>query len=107
MSAELDGSTDAQFASLIDRILRLREEADERMADVREIYAEAKGLGFDKTLMGKLVAELRKQAKDGDKAESDEAILDLYRQVYSRAHRREAASEAPSWDAARNAARAA
>lgn len=89
------GSADHQLASYVDRILRLREEADGLAGDVREVYAEAKANGFDKTAMGALVAELRKRAKNGSAADETAAILDLYREAYHRAashtHAREAA----------------
>ncbi|MET3481580.1 GapR family DNA-binding domain-containing protein [Methylobacterium sp. 1973] len=90
-----DGSADQQLASFIDRILRLREEIDGLQQDVKEIYAEARSMGFDKTAMGALVSELRKASKDASKAQEAAAILDLYREAYHRAashtHAREAA----------------
>lgn len=36
-----------QLQQYIDRIERLNEQVDELKADVREVYAEAKGAGFD------------------------------------------------------------
>ena len=90
-----DGAADQQLASFIDRILRLREEIDGIQQDVKEVYAEAKTMGFDKTAMGALVSELRKASKDASKAQEAAAILDLYREAYHRAashtHAREAA----------------
>ena len=90
-----DAGADQQLASLIDRILRLREEIDGLQQDVKEVYAEARSMGFDKTAMGALVSELRKASKDASKAEEAAAILDLYREAYHRAashtHAREAA----------------
>jgi uncharacterized protein (UPF0335 family) len=95
MGAPADASADQQLASFIDRILRLREEIDGIQSDVKEIYAEAKSMGFDKTAMGALVAELRKRAKDAPGADEAAAVLDLYREAYHRAashtHTREAA----------------
>ena len=92
----IDGvGADQQLASYVDRILRLREEIDAIQSDVKEVYAEAKANGFDKTAMGALVAELRKAGKDASKAEEAAAILELYREAYQRAashtHTREAA----------------
>lgn len=95
MSAHLDGAADQHLASYIDRVLRLREEIDAIQSDVKEVYAEAKSNGFDKTAMGALVAELRKAGKDAGKADEAAAILELYREAYHRAashtHTREAA----------------
>ncbi len=62
--------------SYFERIERLQEEKDALSADMKEVYAEAKGTGFDTKIMRKVIA-LRKM----DKAELQEmdALLDLYR----------------------------
>lgn len=78
-------SADARLRSLIDRILRLKEEQDTIGEDIKEIYAEAKGDGYDKTAMGSLVSELRKKGKDAAKFEEASSMLDLYREAYERA----------------------
>ncbi len=62
--------------SFIERIERMEEEKATLAADIREIYSEAKGTGFDTRIMRKVVA-LRKMDK-GDLQEMD-ALLDLYR----------------------------
>ncbi len=77
-------SADAQLASYVDRVLRLKEEADNIAGDVREVYAEAKASGYDKTQLGNLVTYLRKRAKDDDIAEK-EAIFETYLTAYMRA----------------------
>lgn len=77
--------SDKQFRSLVDRILRLKEEQDNIGDDIKDVYAEAKGTGFDKTVMGALVAELRKKGKDAAKFEEAQSVLDLYREAYERA----------------------
>lgn len=73
-----------QLRSFVDRILRLKEEQDNLGADVRDVYAEAKAQGYDKTALGALVSELRKKAKDSGKFEEAQSILDLYREAYAR-----------------------
>lgn len=78
-------SADLQFKQLIDRVLRCREAEDEAKADTKEVYAELKGLGYDKTAAGALVAELRKKDKNPDQFEERNAVLDLYRDAYERA----------------------
>jgi uncharacterized protein (UPF0335 family) len=72
-----------QLRAFIDRILRLKEEQDTIGDDVKEIYAEMKGVGFDRTAAGALVTEIRKKRKNGE-AEFEErnTILDLYRAAY-------------------------
>jgi uncharacterized protein (UPF0335 family) len=67
--------------SIVDRILRRRADADEAMADVREIYKEAKGNGLDKTAIGRLVVHIRKAEKGVDTSEAD-ALFELYLGAY-------------------------
>ncbi len=71
-----DGSIAAKrLRSFIERIERLEEEKAALAADVREVYAEAKGDGFDAKTMRQIV-KLRK-LDSADRAEQ-EALLDLY-----------------------------
>lgn len=75
-----------QLRAFVERILRLKEEQDTLAADIRDVYAEAKGTGFDKTAMGQLVAHLRKVEKVGVSAvEEGQSIFDLYLSTYQRA----------------------
>jgi len=64
-----------QLRSFINRIERLSEEREALSADIREVFAEAKGTGFDTKIMRKVIG-LRKM----DKADfqEHEAVLDLY-----------------------------
>ena len=64
-----------QLRSLVERIEQLEEEKAALSADIREVYSEAKGLGFDAKVM-RHVVRLRKL----DRADRQEqaAILDLY-----------------------------
>jgi uncharacterized protein (UPF0335 family) len=68
----------AQLRSVIERIERLEEEKKEVTAQIAEVYAEAKGNGFDVRILRKVVA-LRKKSAD-DRSE-EEAMLDLYLQA--------------------------
>ncbi|NOZ31647.1 MAG: DUF2312 domain-containing protein [Alphaproteobacteria bacterium] len=65
-----------QLRAFIERIERLEEEKKAITDDIREIYAEAKGSGFDAKVMRQVVA-LRK--KDSVEREEQEAILELYK----------------------------
>jgi uncharacterized protein (UPF0335 family) len=67
-----------QLKAITERILRLLGEIDDIKTDIKEIYAEAKANGFDKTILGKVVAHLRAEAKDPDKLAETETIFDLY-----------------------------
>ena len=64
-----------QLKSLIERIERLEEERAALSGDVREVYSEAKGFGFD-TRVIRQVVRLRKL--DRADRQEQEAILDLY-----------------------------
>lgn len=61
--------------SFIERIERLEEEKRALSEDVKEIYAEAKGVGYDVKIMRKIVA-MRRQ--DANRRKEEETILDLY-----------------------------
>jgi uncharacterized protein (UPF0335 family) len=65
-----------RLRSFIERIERLEEEKAALAADIREVYAEAKGDGFDVKTMRQIV-RLRKM-ESSDRAEQ-EALLDLYK----------------------------
>ena len=64
--------------SYIERIERLEEEKASLGTDIREVYAEAKGDGFDVKAMREIV-RLRKM-DSGDRAEL-ETVLDLYKRA--------------------------
>ncbi|HJP20815.1 MAG: DUF2312 domain-containing protein [Alphaproteobacteria bacterium] len=65
-----------QLRSFITRIERLEEEKAALAADIREVYAEAKGTGFDAKVMRQVI-RLRKL--DGPTLQEQEALLDLYK----------------------------
>ena len=64
-----------QLKSVIERIERLEEERAALSGDIREVYSEAKGFGFD-TKVIRQVVRLRKL--DRADRQEQEAILDLY-----------------------------
>lgn len=70
------GVAQDMLRSIIERIERLEEEKAAIANDIKEVYAEAKGNGFDTKALRQVI-RLRKQ----DKAErqEQEAILDLYK----------------------------
>ena len=71
----LSGQAQGQLKSIVERIERLEEDKAAVMEDLKEVYAEAKGTGFDTKIIRKVV-RLRKQ--DRAKRQEEEAILDLY-----------------------------
>lgn len=62
----------------IERIERLTEEKDTISADIRDVYAESKGNGFD----AKIMREIIKQRKlDRFELEEQETLLELYKRA--------------------------
>lgn len=76
-------SAETRVKSFIDRILRLKAEQDAISDDIREVYAEAKGEGLDKTALGQVVGLLRKKDRIGSDAFNEQdAIVQLYMSAY-------------------------
>jgi uncharacterized protein (UPF0335 family) len=77
-SADINPQTAQQLTSFVERIERLEEEKRTLAEDIKEVYAEAKGNGFDVKVLRKVVA-VRRQ----DQAErmEQETLLDLYLQA--------------------------
>jgi uncharacterized protein (UPF0335 family) len=69
------GFAAGQLRSLVERIERLEEEKTALAADIREVYAEAKGHGFDTKIMRQVVRIRRLDKAD---RQEQEAVLDLY-----------------------------
>ncbi|MCB9994462.1 MAG: DUF2312 domain-containing protein [Hyphomicrobiaceae bacterium] len=69
------GMAPNQLKAFIERIERLEEEKKAIADDIREVYAEAKGNGFDTKVMRQVV-KIRKQ--DTNERLEREAILDTY-----------------------------
>jgi len=72
---QLQTSAKDQLRAFVARIERLEEEKAALAADLREVYAEAKGSGFDVKAL-RSVIRLRKQ--DENKRREDEAVLATY-----------------------------
>jgi len=73
--AATSDSSAARLKSFIERIERLEEEKAGIAADIKEVFAEAKGTGFDVKIMRQII-RLRKM-EQADRAEQEE-LLDLY-----------------------------
>jgi uncharacterized protein (UPF0335 family) len=71
----LQSSAKDQLRAIVARIERLEEEKAALAADLREVYAEAKGNGFDVKAL-KSVIRIRKQ--DENKRREAEAVLTTY-----------------------------
>ena len=68
-------STNNQLVAIVERIERLEEEKAAIAQDVKDVYAEAKGVGFNSKIIKQIVA-LRK--KDAGKIAEERALLAVY-----------------------------
>lgn len=64
-----------QLRAFIDRIERLEQEKKTIAEDIKDVYGEAKSMGYDTKIMKKVIA-LRK--KDDQERTEEEMVLDTY-----------------------------
>ena len=76
--ADVGGIAADKLRSLVERIERLEEEKAALSADIREVYSEAKGSGFDVKIIRQIV-RLRKL--DQSERQEQEALMDVYRRA--------------------------
>ncbi len=76
--SEVGGIAAEKLRAFVERIERLEEEKAALSADIREVYSEAKGSGFDIKIIRKVVA-LRKL--DLSERQEQEELLDVYRRA--------------------------
>lgn len=75
---DVGGIAGDQLRSYIERIERLEEEKAALAADIRDVFAEAKGNGFDVKIMREVI-KLRRLDKDD--RDEQETVLDLYKRA--------------------------
>ena len=75
---EVGGIAADQLASYVERIERLEEEKANLMADIKEVYGEAKALGYDVKILRQII-RLRKM-EDHERTEQEE-ILEVYKRA--------------------------
>jgi len=75
---DVGGIAGDRLKSFIERIERLEEERKTLSDDIKEVYAEAKGTGFDTKIMRQLI-RLRKMDKDD--LDEQETLLDVYKRA--------------------------
>lgn len=64
-----------QLVSIIERVERLEEDKAAIASDIKDVYAEAKGNGFDPATL-KAIVKMRKE--DAEKRANREALLETY-----------------------------
>lgn len=76
--ADIGGIAGERLRSFVERIERLEEEKKALSDDIRDIYAEAKGGGFDVKVLRQLIRLRKMDAGDRDEMEQ---VLDLYKRA--------------------------
>jgi uncharacterized protein (UPF0335 family) len=76
--ADVGGVAGEQLKSFIERIERLEEEKSGLSGDIKEVYAEARGNGFEPKIMRQII-KIRKMDKDA--LDEQESLLDLYKRA--------------------------
>ena len=76
--ADVGGVAGEQLRSFIERIERLEEEKSALSGDIKEVYAEAKGNGFEPRIMRQII-KIRKM--DKEEVDEEESLLDLYKRA--------------------------
>jgi uncharacterized protein (UPF0335 family) len=75
---DVGGIAGVQLKSFIERIERLEEEKRALGEDIKEVYAEAKGTGFEPKIMRQIL-KIRKMDKDAH--DEQESLLDIYKRA--------------------------
>lgn len=75
-TSDVGGVAGKRLKSFLDRVERLEEEKKGLADDIKDIYAEAKGVGFDVKTMRKIL-KLRKM--EVEKRREEEELLELYK----------------------------
>ena len=78
MMPDVGGIAGEQLRSFIERIERLEEEKRTLSADIKDVYAEAKGSGFDIAIMRQII---RIRRMDQDDVDEQETLLDIYKRA--------------------------
>jgi uncharacterized protein (UPF0335 family) len=76
--ADRGGVAGERLKSFIERIERLEEEKRALAADIKEVYSEAKGAGFDIKTIREIIKIRRMDEADLDERE---ALLDTYKRA--------------------------
>ncbi len=64
-----------ELRQFVERLERLKDEIDVLKTDMKEVFAEAKGRGYDTKIMRKVIAM---RARDKDDLAEEQAILEMY-----------------------------
>lgn len=76
--SEVSGIDNKRLKSLIERVERLEEEKKAIASDIRDVFAEAKSIGFDVKIMRAIIKLRNMDAADRDE---QEFLLDTYKRA--------------------------
>ena len=76
--SDVGGISGERLRTFIERIERLEEEKKALSDDIREVYSEAKGTGFDVKVLRQIVALRKMDASDRSEMEE---VLDVYKRA--------------------------
>jgi len=75
---DVGGIAGDRLKSFVERIERLEEEKKALANDIKEVYAEAKGSGFDTKIMRQVI---RLRRMDKDDLDEQDALIDVYKRA--------------------------
>ncbi|HZK91309.1 MAG TPA: DUF2312 domain-containing protein [Stellaceae bacterium] len=75
---DVGGIAGDRLKSFVERIERLEEERKALSNDIKEVYAEAKGTGFDTKIMRQVI---RLRRLDKDDLDEQDALIDVYKRA--------------------------
>ena len=75
---EITGVSGERLRSYIERIERLEEEKKALSDDIREVYSEAKGAGFDVKILRQIIRLRKMDASDRNEMEE---VLEVYKRA--------------------------
>ncbi len=78
MTEFFGGLSAEHLKQFIERIERLIESRKDIQEDIKEVFAEAKGTGFDPSIMKEII---KLRAKDKADIEEEEYLLDTYKRA--------------------------
>jgi len=73
--SEAGHNSDGRLQSFIERIERLENEKHAVAEDIKEVYAEAKGTGYDVKIMRRIV---RYRCEDSERRAREDEMFDIY-----------------------------
>lgn len=76
MAEDVGGVAGKRLKSFIERIERLEEEKAATSEDIKDVYGEAKGVGFDPKIIRKVI---RERKMDAEKRREEYELMDLYK----------------------------